>query len=585
MSDCCICGSNEIIELIDFGMQPVCNRFLKSPDEEEYKHPLILGLCNACGLVQLIDPFPSTDLKPSYDWITYNEPEKHLDNLADILSNLPNLNTNSAICGISFKDDTLLERMKVLGFSKIMRLDPKEDLGINDGWTGVETIQDRINLENAKAIINKNGKFDLIIVRHILEHAYNLPEFMRSIKELLDPDGYVVFEVPDCTNSLECFDYSSIWEEHTVYFTPNTFINCVTHGGFSVKHFEIFPYQMENCLVAIFRPTEENGNHSHNEKILQDEKNRAIAFSQDFSRKKTLMKSYFSEYKANIGKISFFGAGHTAIVFINIFGLNDYIECIIDDNVNKQGLFMPGSQLPIIGSPILQEKNIKLSVLSLNPDIEKKIVEKHKGFIENGGEFASIIPTSELSVYHRLESFSSEHFIEFNKEVYYAVGDVIKIGKKEIEWLKEKSLHNERKRCRICAHKDTDEKVHEMFIVHTKGTYVRPHKHINKSESHHIIEGSADVIIFYDGGEIKEVIKIGDYLSGRNFFYRISDPYYHTLYITSDYLVFHESTKGPFKRDDAVFAPWSPEESNTTAIKEYIKQLKQSVELARSDDL
>lgn len=578
MSKCYVCDSSEVIELINFGAQPICNRFLKSSDEQEYKHPLVLGLCNACGLVQLIDSFPSIELRPLYNWITYNEPENHLDKLAGILSNLSNLNKNSALCGISFKDDTILERMKKHGFSKIKRLDPKEDLGIMDGWTGVETIQDRFNHEKAKAIVNKSGKFDLIIVRHILEHAYDLPEFMRSLKELLNPDGYVMFEVPDCTKSLEYFDYSSIWEEHTMYFTPYTFRNCLTLIGFSIEHFEIFPYSLENCLVAILKPTKFIKTSFHNKNSLQNEKNRAIAFSQGFSYKKTLIKSFFSEYKANTGKIAFFGAGHTAIIFINIFELRDYIECVIDDNKNKHGLFMPGSHLPIIGSSALEKKNIKLSVLSLNPDFEEKIVEKNGRFVENGGEFLSIVPTSKLPLYHQLKTISSEdlHLSKFNNEVYYAMDNIIKIGKTEIDWLKEKSMDNERKRCRICAHKDIDEKVHEMFIIHTKDTYVRPHKHINKNESLYVIEGSADVIIFDEMGNINEVIPMGDYLSGRKFFYRINDPHYHTLHITSKFLIFHETIKGPFNKGDATFAPWAPDENDCKAIEEFIEELERA---------
>ncbi len=580
MKNCRVCNSNEVIKLLDFGMQPICNRFLKSPDEQEYKHPFVLGLCNACGLVQLIDPFPSIELRPPYNWIRYNEPENHLDNLAGILSNLPDLNENSAICGISFKDDTILDRMKKLGFSKTMRLDPKEDLGIKDGWTGVETIQDRFNLEKAKAIVNKNGKFDLVIVRHILEHVDDLPEFMRSIGELLNPHGYVLFEVPDCTKPMENFDYSSIWEEHIAYFTPETFKKCLSSGNFAVEHFKIFPYQMENCLVAILRPSKmiTITNNFCDEKSLQNEKNRAIAFSKEFSQKKTLIKSYFSEYNANKGKISFFGAGHTALVFINIFELEDYIECIIDDNENKQGLFLPGSHLPVFGSLALKKKNIKLSVLSLNPDFEEKIVEKNKKFVENGGEFLSIVPTSKLSLYFKLKTLSFEglNFNKFNNEVYYIIDDIIKIGKKEIDWLKEKSKDNERERCRICAHKDINEKIHEMFIVHTKDAYVRPHKHINKNESIHVIEGSADVVIFDDRGNIKEVMQMGDYSSGRKFYYRINDPYFHTLYITSKFLVFHETIKGPFNRDDTIFAPWSPDENDGKATEEFIKELERA---------
>lgn len=35
-----------------------------------------------------------------------------------------------------------------------------------------------------------------------------------------------------------------------------------------------------------------------------------------------------------------------------------------------------------------------------------------------------------------------------------------------------------------------------MLIVMAKGSYIRPHKHKNKSESFHIIEGLLDVIVF-----------------------------------------------------------------------------------------
>ena len=74
-----------------------------------------------------------------------------------------------------------------------------------------------------------------------------------------------------------------------------------------------------------------------------------------------------------------------------------------------------------------------------------------------------------------------------------------------------------RSRIRLCAHPDVNDTLHEMLIVHEKGTYVRPHKHLNKTESVHIIEGSVDVVIFDDDGNITDVIQMGDYKSGRNF--------------------------------------------------------------------
>jgi cupin fold WbuC family metalloprotein len=119
-----------------------------------------------------------------------------------------------------------------------------------------------------------------------------------------------------------------------------------------------------------------------------------------------------------------------------------------------------------------------------------------------------------------------------------------------------------------------------MLIIHARDAYVRPHKHIGKSESFHVVEGEADIIIFNQQGDIKEVVSMGDYSSGKNFYYRITDALYHTVMITSEILVFHESTNGPFVRSDTIFAPWSPEEDNHAMAKEFMNKLeKQTKEI------
>ena len=101
-----------------------------------------------------------------------------------------------------------------------------------------------------------------------------------------------------------------------------------------------------------------------------------------------------------------------------------------------------------------------------------------------------------------------------------------------------------------------------MLIVLTKDDYIRPHKYLYKTESFHVIEGSAVVIFFDEEGGIQEVIHVGDTSSGKQFYFRNDDARFHTQIITSDFLVFHEVTNGPFNRDDTIFAPWAPEEND-----------------------
>jgi len=171
---------------------------------------------------------------------------------------------------------------------------------------------------------------------------------------------------------------------------------------------------------------------------------------------------------------------------------------------------------------------------------------------------------------------------ELNDEVLVAVDPIAKIGRAEIQLLKERALRNPRQRIRICAHKSTDDPLHEMLIVHTKDTYVRPHKHIHKSESFHVVEGVVDVIVLDEIGKVVEVIEMGDYVSGRRFYYRIDAPAYHTLIIRSDVLVFHETTNGPFRREDAVFASWSPADGDLEGRRAFQAQLLEQLRLVLS---
>lgn len=155
-----------------------------------------------------------------------------------------------------------------------------------------------------------------------------------------------------------------------------------------------------------------------------------------------------------------------------------------------------------------------------------------------------------------------------------AENGLVLVDRAQIEFLKTQAGRNPRHRARLCAHKDGQDRIHEMLIAVTQDGYIRPHKHLNKSESFHVIEGSAIVVYFEDAGGIAEVIYVGDAASGRAFYFRNDDGRYHTQVITSPFLVFHEATNGPFNRADTLFAPWSPEEADADGVRAFLQALK-----------
>jgi cupin fold WbuC family metalloprotein len=147
-------------------------------------------------------------------------------------------------------------------------------------------------------------------------------------------------------------------------------------------------------------------------------------------------------------------------------------------------------------------------------------------------------------------------------EVLYPLEEVVTVESADLAQLKRLALLNPRQRIRLCAHRSPGDRLHEMFIVHTSDCYVRPHKHLGKAESMAILEGEVDVVLFHDDGTIRQVIRMGDLNSGKLFYYRLSEPIYHTLLVRSQFLVFHETTEGPFLREKTVFPDWAPEEQS-----------------------
>lgn len=398
VSSCYLCRAEAVAYLVDFGRQPICNRYLTSAEVEEYTYPLVLRQCTTCGLVQVSDPVPDDELTPPYDWIVYNEPERHLNQLADVISNLPGLTKDAVICGISFLDEPLLNRLAERGFKCRWRLDVKEDLDIIRPLAGVETIQARLDPESAYHITRKRGRPDVVLAGYILEHAHDLQRFMSGLKELVSPQGYIVVQVPDCKRVMERYDYSALWEEHVLYFTPETLQRCLTWSGLSLVHFSSFSYELEDCLIAIGSFAETIEPSAMTESILQGERQRAQAFSSGLLRTRERLRTYLNEYQKNNGPIALFGAGHRACMFVNLMGIKDYIDFVVDDDPKKQGYLLPGSRLPIRTSSSLREKGVRLCLLSLSPESEEKVVQNNQAFLAAGGIFRSIFPDSKRAL-------------------------------------------------------------------------------------------------------------------------------------------------------------------------------------------
>jgi hypothetical protein len=386
--------------LIDLGNQPISNRFLDSAESADAPaFPLQLRIRNDNGLIHIGQPFPVSELKPRHDWLTCFEPEEHLDDMVNKIIALPGIHKASVFGAYSFKDDTTLRRLEKLGYTNTWRLDPVVDLEVEDPCANVETYQDVLNEAKAKKIAISKGLSDVLIVRHVIEHSNDLPEFINSMKALTNPDGYIIWELPDCERAFENGDCTTIWEEHTYYFTRFTFRQLLIDSDFEIVHFESVPYPFENSIVAIVKLENSNKKYSMPDlAVVQQQITMAQGFVDLIKLRKIQVREKLIYLKDKYGQIAMFGAGHLSVAFLSIMGVSDLIEFVIDDNSNKKGMLMPVGRLPILGSEALYSKSIGVCLLSLNPQNQPKVILKHQQFIEQGGIFASIFPGGEFDL-------------------------------------------------------------------------------------------------------------------------------------------------------------------------------------------
>lgn len=161
-----------------------------------------------------------------------------------------------------------------------------------------------------------------------------------------------------------------------------------------------------------------------------------------------------------------------------------------------------------------------------------------------------------------------------NPEVFYSDDAIVTADDATIAELKRIAAMNPRLRSRLCTHPDPSSGLHEMLIVHHRKAYVRPHKHFGKPESFHVIEGTAKVVVFDDDGKIRDVLEMASYGQGKFCYYRMPDEIFHTILITSEWLVFHETTAGPFDPSRTAFPDWAPDGSDAVTTTSYIAKIE-----------
>ncbi len=148
------------------------------------------------------------------------------------------------------------------------------------------------------------------------------------------------------------------------------------------------------------------------------------------------------------------------------------------------------------------------------------------------------------------------------------------VDREIIEKLKILASQSNLKRSRLCLHQNLSDKVQEMVITVCRGSYIPPHRQLNKKKSYNVIEGRMMIFFFDERGNILRKIEMGLPGSDKPFIYRFSSSQWHTILPMTNSVTYLETISGPYNKKETQFAKWAPSSDNSKeSIKTFINNL------------
>ena len=126
------------------------------------------------------------------------------------------------------------------------------------------------------------------------------------------------------------------------------------------------------------------------------------AIAEIFKKKVEFLQSelnnYLSSLKDKFGDIVIFGAGHRAIMFINLLGVSNLISFVIDDDPNKNNLKIPPAGIDIKNSKEKNINDIGVCIFAISLNAEQKVKKILRKKINRELKYFSISPDSQYAL-------------------------------------------------------------------------------------------------------------------------------------------------------------------------------------------
>jgi len=402
---CIVCGSADVEPFLALGQMALANKFLTREElsGDEPRFDLTVGFCHECSHVQLTRHVSPARMFEDYLYISSASDtlKDHLWDLSDVVVQRCGLGEGDLVIDIGANDGTLLKGFRRHGV-QALGVDPARNLAERYRDPEIARYTGFFNSRSAEEILEQFRPAAAITATNTFPHIPALQEFVRGVDIALAPGGSFVIEAHYLMDIFEQLAFDTVYHEHVSYWALSPMRRLFEDHGMEVTHAERLPIHHGQLRVFVQRKGEGVVNPSV-EQILDGERAAGLdqletwrGFARRTSGLKEDLHQTLAELRAGGSRVVGYGApakGNTLLGFLGL-GPED-LDYIVDRSPLKQGLYTPGTYIPVVSTDRLLEDQPEY-VLLLAWNFAEEVMDQQAEYRRNGGRF--ILPVPEVRV-------------------------------------------------------------------------------------------------------------------------------------------------------------------------------------------